>query len=161
MLQRIARRRANRLQADVLLLDKRIAGFIAANPRLARRDRQLRSVPGVGPVLSHTLLALLPELGELSAREVAALVGVAPYDHDSGKLKGQRCIYGGRAPVRSVTYMAALTAGQHNPVIKAMRQRLLDAGKKPKVAIVACMRKLVTILNAMLRDGTDWRIANA
>lgn len=160
-LLRLANRRLKQLQADILLLDIRIAKLIAEHPDLARRDQQLRSVPGVGPVLSHTLIALLPELGELSHRQIAALVGVAPYDHESGKLKGKRCIYGGRAPVRNVTYMATLAAAMFNPVLKDMRKRLAAAGKKPKVAIVACMRKLLTILNAIVRDGSSWQHASA
>lgn len=160
-LKRLAKRRAARLDADVLLLDKRIAEVIAADPVLAHRDRLLRSVPGVGPVLSATLIALLPELGCLSNRQIAALVGLAPYDHDSGKLKGKRCIWGGRTPVRNVLYMAALSAGTHNPFLASFRQRLRDKGKSAKVAIVAVMRKLITTLNAMVRSNKPWNYAPA
>jgi transposase len=117
--------------------------------------RRLRTVPGVGPVLAATLIAFLPELGRLPRRAIAALVGLAPYDHDSGNHSGERHIKGGRATIRRVLYMAAITAMRFNPVIAAFAERLL--GKKPKVIIVACMRKLLVILNAMIRDGNDWR----
>lgn len=156
-LKRLARRRASRLEADMLLIDKRIAEALAADAALANRERLLRSVPGVGPVLSATLIALLPELGRLSSRQIAALVGVAPFDRDSGKLKGRRCIWGGRTYVRNVLYMAAVSAGLHNPVMAAFRNRLRKAGKSPKVAIVAVMRKLITTLNSMMRTQTAWR----
>jgi transposase len=107
-------------------------------------------------VLACTLIALLPELGQMSRKQVAALVGLAPYDFDSGKLKGRRCIWGGRARVRHVLYMAALSASNWNPALKAFHDRLAATGKKPKVVIVAVMRKMITTLNAMLRDGTTW-----
>ncbi|ESY70601.1 transposase [Mesorhizobium sp. LNHC232B00] len=155
-LKRLAKRRASRLRADILLLDKSIAQAIAADPAMAHRNSLLRSTPSVGPVLSATLIALLPELGRLSNRRIAALVGLAPFDHDSGKLKGKRCIWGGREPVRNVLYMAALSAGVHNPVFAAFRQRLRAKGKVAKVAIVAVMRKLITTLNAMIRDDKPW-----
>jgi transposase len=155
-LKRLAKRRMARLNADVLLLDKRIDEAIAVDPVLAHRNRLLRSVPSVGPVLSSTVIALLPELGRLSNRQIAALVGLAPYDHDSGKLKGKRCIWGGREAVRNVLYMAALSAGVHNPLFAAFRQRLRDKGKPAKVAIVAVMRKIITTLNAMIRDDKSW-----
>jgi Transposase IS116/IS110/IS902 family len=113
-------------------------------------------MPGVGAVLACTLIALLPELGQTSRKQVAALVGLAPYDFDSGKLKGRRCIWGGRARVRHVLYMAALSASNWNPALKAFHDRLAATGKKPKVVIVAVMRKMITTLNAMLRDGTTW-----
>lgn len=159
-LKRLAKRRASRLSADILLLDKRIAEATAADPVLAQRDRLLRSVPGVGPVLSATLIAQLPELGRLSNRQIAALVGLAPFDHDSGKLKGKRCIWGGRESVRNVLYMAALSAGVHNPIFAAFRQRLRAKGKEAKVAIVAVMRKLITTLNAMMRTNKSWNPAS-
>ena len=159
LLRRIARRRIDRLKDDLLTLDKAIEAAVRADPELARKDQLLRSVPGVGPVFSHTLLALMPELGKLANRQAAALVGVAPYAFDSGVLRGQRHIFGGRRPVRDVAYMAALAGAIHNPVLKAFRQRLLTAGKRPKVALVALMRKLVTILNAILRDGQPWQAA--
>src|SRR5439155_13853765 len=106
--------------------------------------------------LACTLIAFLPELGQMSRKQVAALVGLAPYDFDSGKLKGRRCIWGGRARVRHVLYMAALSASNWNPALKAFHDRLAATGKKPKVVIVAVMRKMITTLNAMLRDGTTW-----
>jgi transposase len=137
--------------------DKAIAALIAAHPDWCETERRLRTVPGVGPVLAATLIALLPELGRLSRRAIAALVGVAPFDDDSGKRAGARAIAGGRETVRHVLYMAALVAKTHNPVLAAFARRL--AGKKPKVILVACMRKLLVILNAMMRDGADWRTA--
>lgn len=119
----------------------------------------LDSAKGVGPVTILTLTALLPELGRLQRRQISKLVGVAPLPCDSGQHKGKRRIWGGRADVRSVLYMAALSAKQHNPVIRAFYERLIAAGKPAKVALVACMRKLLTILNAMLRDGARWDAA--
>jgi len=138
--------------------DKAIAALIAAHPDWSQTTRRLQTVPGVGPVLAATLVALLPELGRLSRRAVAALVGVAPFDDDSGKRSGAREIEGGRETVRHVLYMAALVGRTHNPVLAVFAKRL--AGKKPKVILVACMRKLIVILNAMLRDGRDWQPAN-
>jgi transposase len=120
----------------------------------------LRSVPGAGPVLSATLLAELPELpelGHLGPQPLAALVGVAPLNRDSGTWRGRRTIHGGRAPVRAVLYMAAVCAIRYNPVIAACYQRLRAAGKPAKVALTACMRKLLVILNAILRDGAAWK----
>ena len=117
----------------------------------------LRSVPGVGEQLSLTLLAQLPELGTLDRRAIAALVGVAPFNRDSGRLRGRRTIWGGRARVRAVLYMGALSASRFNPLIRACYQRLLAAGKPKKVALTACMRKLLVILNAMLKHHTPWR----
>lgn len=155
-LKRLAKRRASRLNADIVLLDKRIAEAIAADPVLAHRDDLLRSTPGVGLVLSATLIALLPELGRVSNRQITALVGLAPYDHDSGKFKGKRSIWGGRQPVRNVLYMAALSTGVHNPVLATFRHRLRSNGKPAKVAVVAVMHKLITTLNAMIRDDKPW-----
>jgi len=156
MLQRLCRRRIARLAADIDLLDRHLLEVVAADPALADRYRLLTSMPGVGPTLACTLLALLPELGRLSRKQVAALVGVAPYDFDSGKLKGMRCIWGGRAPVRQVLYMAAMSASNWNPVLKAFHNRLKAAGKLPKVVTVAVMRKMITMLNAMVRDDVVW-----
>jgi transposase len=121
--------------------------------------RLLDTVKGVGPVTILTLTATLPELGRLGRRQIAKLVGVAPLADDSGKRQGKRLTWGGRAEVRSVVYMAAIVAMRHNPVIRAFYERLVAAGKPKKVAIVACMRKLLTILNAMLRDQTAWNAA--
>ena len=131
--------------------------MIAAEADLARRYARLTSMPGVGPVLAFTLIALLPELGRMSRKQIAALVGLAPYDFDSGKLRGHRSIYGGRMPVRNVLYMAALSACRYNPALKTFHNRLAAAGKKPKVILVAVMRKMITTLNAMLRDGAGWQ----
>lgn len=125
------------------------------------RDDLLRSVPGVGPVLSLTLLAQLPELGQLNRREIAKLVGVAPFNWDSGQWRGSRHIWGGRATVRSPLFMATLCAIRVNPTIKCFYQRLIKAGKAPKVAITACMRKLLTILNVIIKTQTSWRIAQS
>ena len=161
MLRRMATRRLNRLRADVLLLEKRLAEVIAADPDLAERDRRLRSVPCVGPVLSWTLLAHLPELGRLNHKQIAALVGVAPYDRQSGTLKGRSMIRGGRAVVRNVAYMAALIGARCNPVLAAMKQRLADKGKPGKVILVALINKLMTLLNAIIRDRSEWRSATA
>ena len=121
------------------------------------KEAVLRSIPGVGPVLSRTLLGQVPELGTLGHKQVAALVGVAPFNRDSGTLRGRRMIWGGRADVRAVLYMGALVATKPNPVIKAFYTRLLAAGKVKKVALTACMHKLLTIMNAMVRDRTPWQ----
>lgn len=161
VLIRLAQRRRGRTRLDLVLIEKRLAQLIAEDGDLARKDALLRSVPGVGPVLAWTLLARLPELGDLDARQVAALVGVAPYDHDSGARRGRRAIRGGRPIVRNVLYMAALVGARFNPALAAMKARLAQAGKPPKVVLVALMRKLITILNAMLRDNASWRAATA
>jgi transposase len=138
--------------------DVGIAALIAGNADWAETARRLRTAPGVGPVLAHTLIALLPELGRLTRRAVAALVGVAPFDNDSARRSGERHIKGGREAVRHVLYMAALSARRHSPLFAAFAARL--NGKKPKVIVVACMRKLIVRLNAMLREGTDWQASS-
>ena len=157
VLRRLDRRRADHLDADLDTLDRRIADLIAADPDLAAKNALLRSMKGVGPVLAQTLLAFLPELGQLSRKKIAALVGVAPFEDQSGKRQGVRFIQGGRPSVRGPLFMAAMVAGAHNPVLKAARARLRLAGKKPKVAIVAVMRRMLTILHAILRDGLQWQ----
>lgn len=157
--KRLARRRIQQLANHILLLDKTIAAFVANDADLARKNQILRSVPGVGPVFAHTVLGLMPELGQMTGRQAGGLLGVVPYDFDSGKYKGQRRIFGGRQSVRDVAYMAAIVAGQRNPVLKVVREKLRTAGKKPKVIIVALMRRLISILNAMLRDNTQWSAA--
>jgi transposase len=149
------------LEAELAALDGELAEAIEADPERQATDTLLRSAPGVGPVLAATLLAELPELGTLGAKQVAALVGVAPFNRDSGARRGQRTVWGGRAAVRATLYMAALVATRHNPAIRTFYIRLLGAGKPKKVALVACMRKLLTILNAMLRDGIAWQAARA
>lgn len=137
-------------------VDTELKNFIRRTPVWREKDELLQSTPGIGPVAAVALLAQLPELGRLDRRKISGLVGVAPLNHDSGKYHGQRRIWGGRATVRAPLYMAALAAIRCNPVIKAFHARLKAAGKKPKVAIVACMRKLLTILNAMIKTMTPW-----
>lgn len=151
------------LKAHIRFLEKRlekvdseIEEAIKNSPIWRTKDKLLRSVPGVGPVLSQTLLAELPELGRLSNREIAKLVGVAPLNRDSGRYRGTRRIWGGRASVRSVLYMAAFSATRWNPVIRAYYERLVAAGKARKVALVACMRKLLITLNSMAKSGQHW-----
>jgi transposase len=137
-------------------LDQRIRTLIAQSPLWRAQERLLRSVPGVGPVLSATVLAHLPELGVLCRRTIAALVGVAPLNWDSGQLHGKRFVWGGRTRVRQALYMSTLVATRSNPVIRAYYQRLCRAGKAKQLALIASMRKLLTILTAMLRDNTTW-----
>jgi len=142
------------LDREVARVDKALQAFVGTHH--AELAALLDSVKGVGKATISTLLAEVPELGKLSGREVSALVGVAPINRDSGTMRGKRSIFGGRPDVRRVLFMAALVASRHNPVIKAFYQRLLAAGKPKKVALVACMRKLLTILNAMVRSGKPW-----
>jgi len=130
---------------------------IQRSPIWQAKARIITSIPGVGRVTATSLLAELPELGQLSRREISALVGVCPFNRDSGGHRGRRAIWGGRASIRAVLYMAALVSSRYNPVIKAFYQRLLAAGKVKKVALVACMRKLLVILNAMVKSNTSWR----
>jgi transposase len=156
VLQRLSRRRIARLAADIDMLDQHLVEIVSTDPALAHRYQLLTSMPGVGPVLASTLIALLPELGQIGRKQIAALVGVAPYAFESARLKGKRCIWGGRAPVRHVLYMAAMSACNWNPVLKAFHDRLAAAGKLPKVVIVAVMRKMLTMLNAMVRDDVVW-----
>lgn len=145
------------LQAETQVLEELMDELIAGDPELAHQAQVLRSVPGIGPGNVRVLLSMLPELGQASGKELAALLGVAPYNHDSGRKKGQRAIGGGRAEVRSSLYMAVRTARRHNPVIRSFYERLVANGKADKVAMVACIRKLIGILNAMLRTNTPWR----
>ena len=154
-LRRKTEARRLKLEGELKAHEKVLAKLVAANEDWNGLAKRLRTVPGVGPVLSQTLIALLPELGSLSRRAVASLAGVAPFDDDSGQRSGDRHIQGGRAAVREALYMAALTARTWNPVIAAFAKRL--DGKEFKVIMVACMRKLLVILNAMLRDGADWQ----
>ena len=145
------------LEQQLGALEAELQQQLRSSPVWRERDALLRTVPGVGPQLSLTLLAQLPELGTLDRRQVAALVGVAPFNRDSGRLRGRRTIWGGRARVRAMLYMGALSASRFNPLIRAFYQRLLAAGKPKKVALTACMRKLLVILNAMLKHHTPWR----
>jgi transposase len=147
------------LRKQVTDVDDELDGAIRGSAVWREKDDLLQSVPGVGPVVSRTLLVELPELGQLNRKKIAALVGVAPMNRDSGTRRGHRHIWGGRAAVRGVLYMAALVATRHNPLFKAFYQGLLRRGKLKKVALVACMRKLLTTLNAMARAGTRWSIA--
>lgn len=137
-------------------VDGDLQDAVAASPLYQAKSDLLRSVPGVGPVTALTLLATLPELGQLSRHQIAALVGVAPMNRDSGTMRGKRMVWGGRAPVRAVLYMAALVGLKHNPVLRVFYERLRAAGKPFKVAATACMRKLLTILNAMLHQNRRW-----
>jgi transposase len=151
------------IQAHITWLTRRLAhtdadvgAAIHASPLWRATDELLQSTPGVGPMLSRTLVAEVPELGVLNRQEIAALIGVAPFNRDSGTLRGKRAVWGGRAHVRAVLYMGTLAAVRHNPVLKAFYERLRAVGKAPKVALTACMRKLLTILNARLKHRTPW-----
>ena len=144
------------LRRAVADLDRELDRTIRRTPAWQASVRRWRSVPGIGPVVSATLLADLPELGTLTRQQIAALVGVAPLNHDSGARRGTRSCWGGRAPVRTALYMGTLVATRCNPTIRAYYQRLLAAGKPKKLALVACLHKLLTILNAITRHGTVW-----
>lgn len=139
-------------------IDSDMSGHIQAH--FADLSALLNSVKGVGPATIATLIAEIPELGRLSRREISALISLAPVNRDSGRMRGKRTIFGGRSSVRNVLYMAALVAVRHNPVIKTFYHRLVTAGKPKKVALVACMRKLLTILNAMIKSGKAWDAAS-
>lgn len=145
------------LEQEVQELTEQIQQGIESTPELKAKQDILISTKGVGAITSSILLSDLPELGQLNRQKIAALVGVAPFNNDSGRHRGKRRIKGGRSAVRNVLFMAAMVAARHNPVIKRFYDRLLKAGKLKKVALVACMRKLLTILNAMIRDMTPWR----
>jgi transposase len=160
-LRRMHGQRLRRLAAEILLLSKRLAEIVAGNPALAARDRLIQSMPGWGPACSHTLLGLIPEVDNANRRELAALVGVAPFDDDSGKRTGRRRIFGGRTEVRRVVYMAALSGARCNPIMKAYYQRLVASGVAPKAAIIAVARRMLGILVAMLRKGETWNPAHA
>jgi transposase len=144
------------LQQQIAVVDNDLDHAIKHSPIWREKDDLLQSIPGVGPIVSRTMLALLPELGTLNRQQAAALVGVAPFNRDSGTLRGKRTIWGGRAAVRAVLYMGALAACRYNPALRAMYQRLRAAGKPAKTALVACARKLLTIMNAMLRNRAPW-----
>jgi transposase len=155
---------AKRIKAHIGWLEKEFSrterdleAAIESSTVLGENEELLRSVPGVGPVLARTLLAGVPELGTLTHKRLAALVGVAPLNRDSGTLRGHRSVWGGRADVRAALYMGALVAARRNPVVREFYERLLEAGKPKKVALVACMRKLLSILNAILKHRTPWR----
>ncbi len=152
------------IQAHMTWLDTRLAALdddldttLRASPVWREHEALLRSVPGIGPVCTRTLLLDLPELGTLSRQRIAALVGVAPLNRDSGTLRGTRTVWGGRAHVRATLYMSTLVAVRYNPVLKGFYERLRAAGKAAKVALTACMRKLLTMLNAMVKHQTPWQ----
>jgi transposase len=145
------------LKAQLTEVDAAIALAIQASDELRARQEILTSIEGVGPLTAAVLLAELPELGAIGHKQLSALVGVAPLNHDSGTLRGQRHIAGGRASVRCALYMATMVAVRHNPTLKAFYRRLREAGKRPKVALVAAMRKLLSILNALVRDNRQWQ----
>ena len=145
------------MQTEIESLEQQINQAIADNPIWRETARRVETVVGVGQITSSTLLADLPELGQLNRQKIAALVGGAPFNHDSGKRRGKRRIFGGRNSVRSVLYMATLSGIRHNPVIRSFYQRLLAKGKVKKVALTACMRKLLVILNTMVKSGQDWK----
>ena len=136
-------------------MDKDLRQTLHQSPVWREKDDPLRSVPGVGEEISLTLLAYLPELGTLDRRQIAALVGVAPFNRDSGTLRGKRSVWGGRARVRAVLYMGALVASRSNPIIRDFYHRLLAAGKPKKLALTACMRKLLVILNSIIKHGSS------
>jgi len=145
------------LEAELAEQDEALQEELQQSPVWQEKEKVLQSVPGVGPVTVMTLLAELPELGQINRKKIAALVGVAPYNCDSGKMHGKRAIWGGRATVRNALYMATLSATRHNEVIRTHYHHLLDEGKPKKVALVACMRKLLTILNALIRTMSIWQ----
>jgi transposase len=147
------------LRERIKQLDEQVVTQISQCQTWRDKHMRLKTVPGVGKVVAATLVALLPELGQLSTQKISTLVGVAPLNRDSGQMKGKRIIFGGLAAVRQMLYMATLVAVRHNPIIKAFYDQLLKRGKPTKVALVACMHKLLTILNAMLKHGTDWRLS--
>ena len=149
------------LEKELAEVDSDIDAGVRASPVWRETEELLTSVPGVGPVTARTLIAELPELGQLDRRKLAALVGVAPFNRNSGTWRGHRMISGGRTSVRTVLYMASLAAIRFNPVIRANYQRLVARGRPKKVAIIACLRQLLTILNAIVRDATPWAVQSA
>lgn len=154
-LRRLVTARRTSMERALAKLDRCLVELIAEHDDLAELSERLRAVPAVGPVLATTLIALLPELGSLTRRQIASLVGVAPFDRSSGRRNSPKSIEGGRAAVRKALYMAAMVASRHNPAIAVFYDRL--AGKKGKVRLVACMRKLIVTLNAIVRDGAVWQ----
>lgn len=144
------------LTAEIDEIQRQLSDLIDNSPELKAKVEHLRQVPGIAEIVASSLITELPELGTLNRREIAALLGVAAFNMDSGKFQGKRCIWGGRSGPRSMLYMAALSAKQFNPVIKKYYERLISKGKPFKVVMIACVRKLLVILNAMLRDKTEW-----
>lgn len=150
------RRIIRNIDAEIQRIEKRLSKHVQEQAEWTEKQTILKSVPGVGDTLTYTVLGDLPELGELNNREISKLVGVAPINRDSGKLRGKRRIQGGRANIRTVLYMATLSATQCNPVIKAFYKKLVAQGKHKKVALTACMRKFIIILNTMIKNKTEW-----
>ena len=144
------------LKEQLKELDRDQGDFLRSSPLWQEEAKLLQGVPGIGPVVTATLIARLPELGSLNSKEVASLVGVAPFNRDSGTLRGKRTVWGGRGPLRTALYMATLVAVRHNPVLRAFYQRLCAAGKPKKVALTACLRKLLVILNSMIKHNRPW-----
>ena len=159
LLRKSAQRLIKALEKELNVLDQGIDDSVRGSPVWREKEDLLKSVPGVGNVTARTLLAEMPELGTLTRRQIASLAGLAPWTRQSGKWRGKSFIGGGRASVRTVLFMTALVAKQHNPLLKAFHQRLIAAGKPKMVAIVAVARKLLTMLNAILRDKTPWQTA--
>jgi len=157
--QRMLRTTVNALTAQLAELDRDIDDTIKRSPVWRAADNLLTSVPGIGDVTAHTLIADLPELGQLDRRRLAALVGVAPINRDSGQMRGKRTIAGGRSDVRNALYMATLSAIRWNPIISQHYKSLVERGRPKKVALVACMRRLLGILNAIMRTNTPWQCA--
>ena len=153
------RRLIKLLDKEIVWVNQRLAKKVSAITEWQRVYEVLSSVPGIGDGVAYTLLGELPELGALSHKQIAALTGLAPFNRDSGHMKGRRRIKGGRAPIRTVLYMAMMCAIQHNPVMKRFYEKLVASGKHKKVALTACMRKMITILNAMVRDDKEWKMA--
>lgn len=149
------------LEKHIAELDRQLQQLVAASPRWQAKATILQSTPGIGPVISCALIAELPELGTLNRQQISKLVGVAPLNRDSGQQRGSRHVFGGRAHVRKLLYLAALTATRCNPLIKAFFDRLRAKHKPFKVAITACMRKLLSIINVMVRDGNPWQASKA
>lgn len=149
------------LDSEIAQADDDLDQQIRQSPSWRADEDLLTSMPGVGPILARTVIAELPELGRLNRRQIAALVGVAPFNRDSGKMRGARTTWGGRGPVRQVLYMATLSGVRFNPVLKEAYDRLLKAGKPPKLALVACMRRLIVTLNAMMRARQPWALPQA
>jgi transposase len=153
------RRMIKLIDKDIAWINDKLEKEVSAITEWQRIYEVLSSVPGIGDGVAYTLLGELPELGQLTHRQIAALTGLAPFNRDSGYMKGRRRIKGGRAPIRTVLYMAMMCAIQHNPIMKQFYQKLIAQGKHKKVALTACMRKMITILNAMVRDNKEWKMA--
>jgi transposase len=161
LVRQSVQRSLNALNKDIVRLDRAILACVESDDDWKVRFELLKTVPGVGDATAASLVAELPELGQLNRQKISALVGVAPYPDDSGRRQGRRTIRGGRRALRSVLYMAALSAARHNPVLKDFAERLRKQGKQAKVVLVACMRKLLVILNAMVKQNTPWKMIHA